>query len=180
MSIPSHTDEPEGPPPGDRAGSKLMKAAAAAAAAVALVFGAKAIASGNASTSSADAATGTPARPFGGYGMPGPGRGFGAGQGAPRGGGFPGRDGDGHMGGPPPGFGAAVTGDTLSKLKDAVSGRYPGTVERAMKLPDGSYVVHVIGSNGAETHVHVSKDFKVLGADRGGPRPGPGAPGTPS
>jgi hypothetical protein len=138
MSIPSHTDEPAGPPPGGRAGSKLMKAAAAAAAAAALLFGAQAIAGGNASTSTADAASGTPARPF--AGRPGL-----------------------------PGFGADVTGDTLSKLKQAVAARYPGTVERAMKLPDGSYVVHVIGSNGQESHVHVAKDFKVLGADRGGP-----------
>jgi hypothetical protein len=134
--------------------SILMKTLAAAAAAAALVFGAQAIAGGNASTSTADAASGTPGRPFGGHEMPGA---------------------------PPRGFGADVTGETLSKLKDAVSPRYPGTVERAMKLPDGSYVVHVIAANGTETHVHVSKAFKVLGADQGGPRPGGARPrGAPA
>lgn len=155
MSLPSYTDEPDGTPPGGGMTSRLMKAAAAAAAAAALVFGAKAIAGGGAATSSADAAGGRrPAQPMNGYGMP--------------------------RGGPPPGmgFGADVTGATLTKLEDAVSGTYPGTVERAMKLPDGSYVVHVIESGGSEVHVHVSKDFKVLGADQGGPG-GAGAPSTP-
>ena len=148
MSNPSYTDEPDGPPPGDRAGSKLLKGAAAVAAVAALVFGAKAVAGGDASTSTADAASGVPGQPIGA-----PGGGYGAPCGRPgmrR-------------------FGTEVTGDALTRLKSAVSGRYPGTVERAMKLPDGSYVVHVIRSNGQEVHVHVSKDFKVLGADRGGP-----------
>jgi hypothetical protein len=36
-----------------------------------------------------------------------------------------------------------------------------------MKLDDGSYVVHVITSNG-EYHVAVSKDFEVTGAQPGG------------
>jgi hypothetical protein len=75
----------------------------------------------------------------------------------------------------PPGMGAAVTGTTLTKLEQAVTAKYPGTVERAMKLPDGSYVVHVIRSGGSgEVHVLVSKDFKVTGVQQGGP-PG-GAP----
>jgi hypothetical protein len=139
MSDPTHTDEPAGTPPSGRPGSKLMKTGAAAAAAVALVFGAKAIAGANASTSTADAASGAPARPLGG--PPGMAR----------------------------GFASDVTGDTLTRLEAAVADRYPGTVERAMKLPDGSYVVHVIGSGGRETHVHVSKELKVLGADQGGP-----------
>jgi hypothetical protein len=138
MSDSSHTDGPQGPPPSGRAGSKLMKAGAAAATAAALVFGANAIAGGNASTSTADAASGAPARPFGGRPDM-------------------------------PGFGSDLTGATLTRLKAAVADRYPGTVERAMKLPDGSYVVDVIGSSGRETHVHVSKGFTVLGADQGGP-----------
>ena len=52
----------------------------------------------------------------------------------------------------------------------------PGTVEHAMKLADGSYVVHVIqsGSKG-EVHVLVSKAFKITGTQKGGPRGG-GAP----
>jgi len=78
-------------------------------------------------------------------------------------------------GGPPGGMGTAVTGATLTKLKAVATAKYPGTVERAMKLPDGSYEVHVIqsGSKG-EVHVLVSKDFKVTGTQKGGP-PG-GAP----
>jgi hypothetical protein len=85
-----------------------------------------------------------------------------------------------HQGGPGgrdggPG-GAQVTGDTLTKLKSAVAAKYPGTVERAMKLQDGSYEVHVIGSNGSEVHVLVSKDFKVTGTQQGGPPAGVGQP----
>ena len=44
-------------------------------------------------------------------------------------------------GGTPGGMGTAVTGATLTKLKAAATAKYPGTVERAMKLADGSYVV---------------------------------------
>jgi hypothetical protein len=77
---------------------------------------------------------------------------------------------------PPGGMGTAVTGATLTKLKAAATAKYPGTVERAMKLPDGSYEVHVIQSGGkGEVHVLVSKAFKVTGTQKGGP-PGGGAP----
>jgi hypothetical protein len=77
-------------------------------------------------------------------------------------------------GAPPGGMGTAVTGETLAKLKAAATAKYPGTVEHAMKLPDGSYVVHVIQSSGkGEVHVLVSKAFKVTGVQKGGP---PGAP----
>ena len=73
-------------------------------------------------------------------------------------------------------MGTAVTGATLTKLKAVATAKYPGTVERAMKLSDGSYEVHVIqsGSKG-EVHVLVSKDFKVTGTQKGGP-PGGGKP----
>ncbi len=81
-------------------------------------------------------------------------------------------------GGPPGGMGTAVTGATLTKLKAAATAKYPGTVERAMKLANGSYVVHVIQSGGkGEVHVLVSKAFKVTGVQQGGP-PG-GAPPAP-
>ena len=156
MSIPSDTDEPDSPPPGGGGvTSRLVKAAAAAAAAAALVFGAKAIVGDGAATSTADAAGGRPVQPVNGYG--------------PRG-----------VPGPPPGmgFGADVSGATLTKLKDAVASKYPGRVERAMKLPDGSYVVHVIKSGGSEVHVRVSRDFEVLGAEQGGPGHAPGTPGS--
>jgi hypothetical protein len=77
---------------------------------------------------------------------------------------------------PPGGMGAAVTGATLTRLKAVATAKYPGTVERAMKLPDGSYEVHVIQSGGkGEVHVLVSKDFTVTGTQKGGP-PGGGAP----
>jgi len=80
-------------------------------------------------------------------------------------------------GGPPGGMGTAVTGATLTKLKAVATAKYPGTVERAMKLSDGSYEVHVIqsGSKG-EVHVLVSKDFKITGTQKGGPPGGGGAP----
>ena len=79
-------------------------------------------------------------------------------------------------GGPPGGMGTAVTGATLTKLKAVATAKYPGTVERAMKLPDGSYEVHVIQTGGkGEVHVLVSKDLKVTGTQKGGP-PGGGAP----
>jgi hypothetical protein len=65
-----------------------------------------------------------------------------------------------------------------------VLAKYTGaTVERMMKLKDGSYVVHVF-SNGSELHVAVSKDYNVTGAQQGGPgggtppSGGPGAAGT--
>ena len=77
-------------------------------------------------------------------------------------------------------MGTAVTGATLTKLKAVATAKYPGTVERAMKLADGSYVVHVIqsGSKG-EVHVLVSKAFKITGTQKGGP-PGGGARHRPA
>jgi hypothetical protein len=81
----------------------------------------------------------------------------------------------------PPGFGSPASGAAASKARAAALAKYKGTVERVMKLDDGSYEVHVIASNG-EYHVAVSKDFKVTGAQQGGPgaggSPGTGAPGT--
>ncbi len=79
-------------------------------------------------------------------------------------------------GGPPGGTGTAVTGATLTKLKAVATAKYPGTVERAMRLSDGSYVVHVVQSGDkGEVHVLVSKDFKLTGTQKGGP-PGGGKP----
>jgi hypothetical protein len=80
----------------------------------------------------------------------------------------------GAHGAPPGMMGSAVSGATLTKLKTVATARYPGTVEHAMKLPDGSYVVHVIRSGGQEVHVLVSKHFKITGTQHGGP--GGGAP----
>ena len=69
----------------------------------------------------------------------------------------------------PPGMGIAVTGTTLDKLEKAATAKYPGTVDRAMQLGDGSYVVHVMRSGGGEVHVLVSKDFTVTGTEQGPP-----------
>ena len=78
------------------------------------------------------------------------------------------------MGQAPPGMGTAATGASADKAKAAALAKYDGTVERVMKLGDGSYVVHVLTSSG-EQHVAVTKDFKVTGAQQGGP--GGGGPG---
>jgi hypothetical protein len=88
----------------------------------------------------------------------------------------------GGQGGPPVGFRrggpgrvSPVTGTAATKVKDAALAKYPGaTVERIMQLPDGSYVAHVLTSNG-EVHLAVSKAFKVTGTAQGGPPRG----GTP-
>jgi hypothetical protein len=79
-------------------------------------------------------------------------------------------------GGGPPGMGGTqVTGSTLSKLRSVATAKYPGTVERAMKLSDGSYVVQVSRSGGkGQIGVQVSKDFEITGTRAGGP--GGGAP----
>ena len=68
----------------------------------------------------------------------------------------------------PPGLGTAVTGATADKVERAALAAHPGTIERIMQLPDGSYVAHVITSSG-ELHVTVSKAFKVTGTEQGGP-----------
>jgi hypothetical protein len=79
-----------------------------------------------------------------------------------------------------PGAFSPVTGATLAKLKSAVAAQYPGTIERAMKLPDDSYEVHVIQSGGQEVHVLVSRTFTVTGTEqrdfRGRPPAGQAAP----
>ena len=75
-----------------------------------------------------------------------------------------------------PGMGTPATGAAATKASKAATAKYPGKVERVMKLPDGSYEVHVITSSG-EKHVEVSKDFKVTGVQTGGPPHGhPGPP----
>jgi hypothetical protein len=129
--------------------NRLIKITAGTAAAVVIVLGGVAIGR----TGSGSSASATPG-------------------GAPDGGG-PGI----MQGGGGPGAGAAITGTTATKVKDAALAKYPGgTVERVMQLPDGSYVVHVITGKG-EVHVLVSKAFKVTGTAQGGPPRGGGMPG---
>jgi hypothetical protein len=84
----------------------------------------------------------------------------------------------------PPGMGTEATGSDAEKAKSAALAKYPGSVERVVKLPDGGYVVHVIKDDGSgEAHVLVDAKFRVSGqeAGRGGPPGGgmmpPGAGG---
>jgi hypothetical protein len=63
-----------------------------------------------------------------------------------------------------PGTGPIITGAAADKAKAAaLTTNYPGTVNRVVKLSDGSYNVHLLGTSGPH-HVFVSKDFKVTGA----------------
>jgi hypothetical protein len=79
----------------------------------------------------------------------------------------------------PMGFGQPVTGAAVAKVKAAALAKYPGTVERIMKLPSGGYVAHVFRSGGSEVHVLVSSSFQVTGLDSGPPGGGPPPSGAP-
>ena len=140
----------------------ILKAAAGIAALAAIAFGASAIASGSKSNTAAIAG-GPPGAAAAQGGQPGapPGMNGQAPQGVPP------------SGGPPmgrPGLGTPVTGATAAKVKAAALARYPGTIERIDQAPDGSYVAHVIRSNGTEVHVVVDKQFEVTGTFAGPPR----------
>jgi hypothetical protein len=78
------------------------------------------------------------------------------------------------------GFGTAATGTAAAKAKAAALAKYPGTAERVMQLPDGSYEVHVITRSSGEVHVKVSKSFQVTGTQTGPPAGGapPASSGT--
>jgi hypothetical protein len=158
MSASGYSDHPEPAPAGDSVRAKAAKAAAAIVVVAALVFGANAITKSNASSSSSSASPGATAAQSSPSAAAGP-----------------------TGGGAPPQMGTPVTGATLTKVTAAATAKYPGTVERAMKLSDGSYVVHVIRSSGAgEVHVLVSRDFTVtgVGVEQGGPRGMPPAGST--
>lgn len=122
--------------------SPVMKIVAAGAAVAVLALGASAIAKHGSSSSSPSVAPGGAPRGFAPQG---------GGQGVPQGG---------------PGMFAPVTGTTLAKLESVATAKYPGTVERAVKLPDGSYEVHVIQASGREVHVRVTEDFRIATATR--------------
>jgi hypothetical protein len=99
----------------------------------------------------------------------------GSGSSASATGGPPGAQGGRFPGGPGPG--AAVTGTTAAKVKQAALAKYPkGQVEQIMQLPDGSYVAHVIVGTD-EVHVLVSKAFEVTGTQQGGGPPAAGGAG---
>ena len=150
--------------------SNVTKIAAGAAAVVAIGVGAAAVGS---------ASTGGDSQQAGGFGGP-------AAQQGPPGSqqGQQGQAGAG-AGAVPPGMGTAVTGAAAEKVEKAALAKYPGTIERIEQLPDGSYVAHVIQSNGeGEIHVLVDEEFNVTGqqARPSGPPPGgmmpPGANGA--
>jgi hypothetical protein len=89
-------------------------------------------------------------------------------QSGPPGGGF-GRPGGG-------GPGTPVVGPTAAKVKAAALAKYPGTIQDIQRLPDGSYVAHVIRTDKTEVRVLVSKAFKVTGTRSGPPGRPPAAP----
>ena len=60
--------------------------------------------------------------------------------------------------------GTIITGAAANKVKVAALAKYPGgTVNRVLKLNDGSYAVHMIRISWPH-HVFVSKNFNVTGA----------------
>jgi hypothetical protein len=63
------------------------------------------------------------------------------------------------------GTGTIITGAAADRAKAAAVAAYSGgTVNRVVKLSDGSYNVHIIGVNWPH-HVFVNQDFKVIGAE---------------
>ena len=63
-----------------------------------------------------------------------------------------------------PGTGMIITGAAANRAQSAALASYPGgTVNRVLRLSDGSYAVHMIMINWPH-HVFVSKDFVVTGA----------------
>jgi hypothetical protein len=62
------------------------------------------------------------------------------------------------------GSGTIITGAAANKAKAVALAKYPGgTVNRVLKLGDGSYAVYVIKISWPH-HVFVSKNFKLTGA----------------
>jgi ABC-type transport system substrate-binding protein len=62
-----------------------------------------------------------------------------------------------------PGTGTIITGADADKAKvAALAAKQPGTVNRVLKLSDGSYVVHLFATSGPH-HIFVSQDFRVTG-----------------
>ena len=61
-----------------------------------------------------------------------------------------------------PGTGMIITGAAADRAKAVALAKYSGTVNRVLKLSDGSYAVHLFATSGPH-HVFVSKDFKITG-----------------
>ena len=63
-----------------------------------------------------------------------------------------------------PGTGTIITGEAADKAKASALVKYPGgTVNRVLKLSDGSYAIHMIKIRWPH-HVFVNKNFEVTGA----------------
>jgi len=63
-----------------------------------------------------------------------------------------------------PGTGTIISGAAANKAKAVALAKYPGgTVNRVLKLSDGSYAVHMIKISWPH-HVFVSENFAVTGA----------------
>ena len=131
---------------------KLTRYIAAGAAAVAVAIGGYAV--GNSSSSDGTSGTANAASPAQSGQAPQAGYGPRAGQ-SPKAGQVPQNW--------SPGSGTIITGAAADKAKAVAVAKYPGgTVNRVLKLSDGSYAVHRIGTP-APHHVFVSKEFKVTG-----------------
>jgi len=60
----------------------------------------------------------------------------------------------------------ALTGDTLAKVKAAVTAKYPGaTFDRVETDHHGAYEAHITTSAGTKLTVEVSKAFAVTGTE---------------
>lgn len=60
-------------------------------------------------------------------------------------------------------MGTIITGAAADRAKAvALDAGYSGTVNRVLKLSDGSYAVHMFATSGPH-HVFVSTDFNVTG-----------------
>jgi hypothetical protein len=83
------------------------------------------------------------------------------------------RGGPGRHGGPGGGSGeTALTGDTLAKVKAAVSARYAGaTFDRVETDRDGAYEAHITTGAADRITVEVSKAFAVTGTEEGPSQP---------
>jgi hypothetical protein len=62
-----------------------------------------------------------------------------------------------------------LTGDTKSKVEEAVLAKYAGaTIERTETDSDGVYESHIVTTAGDHVIVQVGKDFAVTGTQTGG------------
>lgn len=129
---------------------KLINTGAAAAAAAVLVIGGYLVGNSSSDSSASTANTGNASAQQGGPAF----------NGQPPGGGQS-RPGFGPRGG----MGNEVTGGAAQKVQKAVAAKFDGNIERILQLPDGSYLAHVITSNG-EVYVKVSKSFDVTGSQQ--------------